>query len=73
MWVCGDAGGCLPPPQTSWEVIELGFAAGQAGWMLQLPPRVPGMPEDATALDRPHDGHCYGHSDPFVPRAIALR
>ena len=67
--------GKCPPvvPEHTFHRIDVTFAPGKGGYVIEPPKSVPGLPLDATAVTAAHDGDCYGKSDAFEPRAIALR
>lgn len=68
------AGKCPPvKPELSYQRTELVFRSDKAGYVIEPPGSLPGLPLDATPVTAAHDGDCYGKSEPFVPRAIALR
>jgi len=68
------AGKCPPVvPEHTFHRIDVGFAPGKSGHVIELPKSLPGLPLDATAVTAAHDGDCYGKSDAFEPRAIVLR
>jgi hypothetical protein len=68
------AGKCPPvEPEHTFQRIDVTFAPGKDGYVIEPPKSVPGLPLDATAVTAAHDGDCYGSSPAFAPRAIPLR
>jgi hypothetical protein len=68
------AGKCPPvEPEHTFHRLDVTFAPGKDGYVIEPPKSVPGLPLDATAVTTAHDGDCYGKSDAFAPRAIPLR
>lgn len=73
-----DEGGCrgkCPPVEPSYEFqrLDVTFAPGNDGHVVEPPAAVPGLPLDASPVTAKHDGDCYGESPAFVPRPLALR
>ena len=67
--------GKCPPvePEVTHQRTELAFRSAKAGHVIEPPSTLPGLPLDATPATSPHDGDCYGKSEPFVPRPLELR
>ncbi|MCX4240634.1 hypothetical protein [Paraliomyxa miuraensis] len=69
--VCG--GKCPPvEPEITFQRAKLVFRSDKGGHAIEPPSSLPGLPLDATPVTKAHDGDCYGKSDAFVPRALAL-
>lgn len=71
----GGRGYCTPKcpePRVERGRVELTFTKSGEGWVLQVPPSIPGLPEDATGIDRAHDGDCYGKSPAFEAKVVGL-
>lgn len=75
----GDTRGCQQPgrscdwltPTASEHRVELRFETDAKGRArLRAPSTLPGMSDDATALDHVHDGNCYGVSPKFEPQWV---
>ncbi len=68
------AGKCPPvEPEYAFHRLDVTFAPGKDGYVIEPPKSVPGLPLDASAVTAAHDGDCYGKSDAFAPRGIPLR
>jgi len=74
--LCSANGGCdWMNPTASEHLVELHLlptgADPRTVQLVDLPDALPGF-ADATPLDQPHDGSCYGPSPAFVPAPVTL-
>lgn len=68
------AGKCPPvTAEHTFHRIDVAFAPGKGGHVIEPPSVVPGLPLDATPVTTAHDGDCYGNSPAFEPRPLPLR
>lgn len=68
------AGKCPPvEAEHTFHRIDVAFAPGKGGHVIEPPATVPGLPLDATPVTTAHDGDCYGNSPAFEPRPLPLR
>ena len=71
----GGRGYCqpkCPAPKVERARLDVTFVKLREAWKLDVPASIPGLPDDATPVDEPHDGDCYGKSERFLPRPVAI-
>lgn len=61
-----------PPPETSIQLARFVFRPAGSGFKLDTTVEVGGLYAEATSPISPHDGECYGPSQPFVPVVVEL-
>jgi hypothetical protein len=68
------AGKCPPVEgEHTFHRVDVTFAPGKGGHVIEPPKSLPGLPLDATLVTTEHDGDCYGKSPAFEPQPLPLR